>query len=231
MDGVCRALGTRQELSQPPPCSGPCAPAMTGSTFAPAAGPVLGGLHHDDVPVLLQTPEPEARGRLAPLPPRAVLPTDRLAGEPGREGPDLAAGEKRLPAPCQAGGHAARGTPNTAPTLRLPQTNRWRLSDVNQEFTTCPTYPPAVIVPAAVADDALRTAARFRQGGRFPVLSYYHPKNGTVSPPPCPAPRPLSRHCQPWGDGGSKRPPPSRGVPPGAPHRSPHRRCSAAASR
>uniref|UniRef100_A0A8B9NKA3 Myotubularin phosphatase domain-containing protein n=1 Tax=Accipiter nisus TaxID=211598 RepID=A0A8B9NKA3_9AVES len=60
------------------------------------------------------------------------------------------------------------------------QTSRWRLSDVNRDFTTCPTYPPAVIVPAAVDDDALRKAARFRQGGRFPVLSYYHPKNGTV---------------------------------------------------
>lgn len=51
---------------------------------------------------------------------------------------------------------------------------------MNRDFTICPTYPPAVIVPAAVDDDALRKAARFRQGGRFPVLSYYHPKNGTV---------------------------------------------------
>ncbi|XP_074419043.1 myotubularin-related protein 9-like isoform X2 [Larus michahellis] len=66
------------------------------------------------------------------------------------------------------------------PTPHLPQTSQWRLSDVNRDFTTCPTYPPAVIVPAAVGDDALRKAARFRQGGRFPVLSYYHPKNGTA---------------------------------------------------
>ncbi|XP_027584141.2 myotubularin-related protein 9-like isoform X1 [Pipra filicauda] len=60
------------------------------------------------------------------------------------------------------------------------QTSQWRLSTVNQDFSTCPTYPPAVIVPAAVADEALRKAARFRQGGRFPVLSYFHPKNRTV---------------------------------------------------
>ncbi|XP_051493970.1 myotubularin-related protein 9-like isoform X4 [Apus apus] len=60
------------------------------------------------------------------------------------------------------------------------QTSQWRLSDVNQDFTTCPTYPPAVIVPAAVDDDTLRKVARYRQGGRFPVLSYYHPKNGTA---------------------------------------------------
>ncbi|XP_032565737.1 myotubularin-related protein 9-like isoform X1 [Chiroxiphia lanceolata] len=60
------------------------------------------------------------------------------------------------------------------------QTSQWRLSTVNQDFSTCPTYPPAVIVPAAVGDEALRKAARFRQGGRFPVLSYFHPKNRTV---------------------------------------------------
>uniref|UniRef100_A0A8B9EBT7 Myotubularin phosphatase domain-containing protein n=1 Tax=Anser cygnoides TaxID=8845 RepID=A0A8B9EBT7_ANSCY len=60
------------------------------------------------------------------------------------------------------------------------QTSQWRLSDLNRDFTTCPTYPADVIVPAAVSDDTLRRAARFRQGGRFPVLSYYHPRNGTV---------------------------------------------------
>lgn len=46
-------------------------------------------------------------------------------------------------------------------------------------------------MPAAVSDDTLRRAARFRQGGRFPVLSYYHPSNGTVSPSPQPAPTPI----------------------------------------
>ncbi|XP_062449826.1 myotubularin-related protein 9-like isoform X2 [Rhea pennata] len=60
------------------------------------------------------------------------------------------------------------------------QTSQWRLSSVNRDFTACPTYPPVVIVPAALDDDALRKAARFRHGGRFPVLSYYHRKNGTA---------------------------------------------------
>ncbi|KAM8796026.1 myotubularin-related protein 9-like [Eudromia elegans] len=60
------------------------------------------------------------------------------------------------------------------------QTDQWRLSSVNEDFSTCPTYPPALIVPAAVDDGALRKAARFRHGGRFPVLSYYHGRTGTV---------------------------------------------------
>ncbi|XP_074847586.1 myotubularin-related protein 9 isoform X1 [Carettochelys insculpta] len=57
-------------------------------------------------------------------------------------------------------------------------TNEWRLSYVNKEFSVCPSYPPAVIVPKSVDDEALRRVATFRHGGRFPVLSYYHKKNG-----------------------------------------------------
>lgn len=106
--------------------------------------------------------------------------------------------------------------PRQPPNPHLPQTSQWRLSHVNQDFTTCPTYPPAVIVPAAVDDDTLRKAARFRQGGRFPILSYYHPKNGTVSPSPHPAPCLLSHHRQPLDKGSSKRPHPM-GFPPCAP--------------
>lgn len=63
------------------------------------------------------------------------------------------------------------------------QTNAWRLSEVNQDFSLCPSYPRAVIVPRAVDDDALARSARFRQGGRFPVLCYHHAPSGTVSQP------------------------------------------------
>lgn len=56
----------------------------------------------------------------------------------------------------------------------------WRLSSVNRDYSVCPSYPPAVIVPASVGDDVLKKVAKFRQGGRFPVLCYYHRKNGMV---------------------------------------------------
>ncbi|XP_071380819.1 myotubularin-related protein 9 isoform X1 [Centroberyx affinis] len=58
--------------------------------------------------------------------------------------------------------------------------DRWRLSDVNRDYSVCPSYPPAVIVPKVIDDDMLLKVARFRQGGRFPVLCYYHRKNGMV---------------------------------------------------
>ncbi|KAF7202091.1 myotubularin-related protein 9 isoform X1 [Nothobranchius furzeri] len=56
----------------------------------------------------------------------------------------------------------------------------WRLSTVNNDYSVCPSYPPAVIVPQSIDDDTLKKAAKFRQGGRFPVLCYYHRKNGMV---------------------------------------------------
>ena len=71
----------------------------------------------------------------------------------------------------------------------MPQTNAWRLSEANEDFSLCPSYPRAVIVPRAVDDSALARSARFRQGGRFPVLSYYHAPSGTVSPAPPQTPR------------------------------------------
>ncbi|XP_077006602.1 myotubularin-related protein 9-like isoform X2 [Tamandua tetradactyla] len=60
------------------------------------------------------------------------------------------------------------------------ETNAWRLSEANEDFSLCPSYPRAVIVPRAVDDQTLARSARFRQGGRCPVLSYYYAPSGTV---------------------------------------------------
>ncbi|KAM3871309.1 myotubularin-related protein 9-like [Diretmus argenteus] len=61
--------------------------------------------------------------------------------------------------------------------------DKWRLSDVNRDYSVCPSYPPAVIVPKAIDDDMLVKVAKFRLGGRFPVLCYYHRKNGMAGHP------------------------------------------------
>ncbi|XP_053366154.1 myotubularin-related protein 9 isoform X1 [Clarias gariepinus] len=58
--------------------------------------------------------------------------------------------------------------------------DRWRLSKVNSDFSVCPSYPSALIVPNSVDDDFLVKAAKFRQGGRFPVLCYCHHRNCMV---------------------------------------------------
>lgn len=61
------------------------------------------------------------------------------------------------------------------------QTDEWRLSEVNKDFSVCSSYPSLVTVPKDIDDDTLRKVATFRHGGRFPVLSYYHKKNGMVN--------------------------------------------------
>lgn len=65
-------------------------------------------------------------------------------------------------------------------SLLCLQHDRWRLSTVNRDYSVCPSYPPAVIVPKDADDDMLKKVAKFRQGGRFPILCYYHRKNGVV---------------------------------------------------
>ncbi|XP_071999919.1 myotubularin-related protein 9 [Engystomops pustulosus] len=64
--------------------------------------------------------------------------------------------------------------------LLSTETEDWRLSEVNRDFSVCQSYPQVVIVPKSIDDESLRKVAAFRQGGRFPVLSYYHRKNGMV---------------------------------------------------
>uniref|UniRef100_A0A8C6TU68 Zgc:154055 n=1 Tax=Neogobius melanostomus TaxID=47308 RepID=A0A8C6TU68_9GOBI len=56
----------------------------------------------------------------------------------------------------------------------------WRLSSVNRDFSICPSYPPLLVVPKDIDDESLKKVSKFRQGGRFPVLCYYHRKNGMV---------------------------------------------------
>ncbi|XP_074905036.1 myotubularin-related protein 9 isoform X2 [Buteo buteo] len=70
--------------------------------------------------------------------------------------------------------------PNEEFELLSSVTDEWRLSCINKEFSVCPSYPPVVIVPKSIDDEALRKVAMFRHGSRFPVLSYYHKKNGMV---------------------------------------------------
>ena len=56
----------------------------------------------------------------------------------------------------------------------------WRISYLNKDFKVCPTYPQAVLVPKSIDDEVIKKAAMFRQGGRFPTLSYYHRESKSV---------------------------------------------------
>ncbi|XP_013148412.1 PREDICTED: myotubularin-related protein 9 [Papilio polytes] len=73
----------------------------------------------------------------------------------------------------------------------------WRVSRVNQNYTVCPGYPKAVVVPKSIDDETLAAAASFRQGGRFPVLSYRHNNGAVLLRAGQPLSGPKHRRCRP----------------------------------
>lgn len=60
---------------------------------------------------------------------------------------------------------------------KLLATEEWRLTKVNKDFSVCPTYAPVLLVPKVVTDEQIIQSAAYRDGGRFPILSYRH-ENG-----------------------------------------------------
>lgn len=72
--------------------------------------------------------------------------------------------------------------------------DEWRISHVNKDFSVCSTYGATLIVPKSITDEQICQSATFRDGGRFPVLSYKHDNGAT-----------LMRSSQPLSTQGAKR--------------------------
>lgn len=70
----------------------------------------------------------------------------------------------------------------------------WRLSYVNMNYNVCQSYGPILVVPKSIDDDIIIASASFRDGGRFPILSYKH-ENGAI----------LVRSSQPMLGGNNRR--------------------------
>lgn len=62
---------------------------------------------------------------------------------------------------------------------KLLASEEWRISNVNKDYSICPSYGAALVVPKSIDDDTIIASASFREGGRFPILSYRH-DNGAV---------------------------------------------------
>ncbi|QRV99923.1 phosphoinositide 3-phosphatase [Ceratobasidium sp. AG-Ba] len=54
------------------------------------------------------------------------------------------------------------------------RTKAWRLTDINKDYSFCPTYPATLVVPARISDATLSYAAKYRSKARIPALSYLH---------------------------------------------------------
>ncbi|KLO10552.1 phosphatases II [Schizopora paradoxa] len=58
----------------------------------------------------------------------------------------------------------------------------WRFTDVNKDYTFCPTYPARMVVPARISDTTLQYASKYRSKCRIPSLAYLHWANfGTIT--------------------------------------------------
>ncbi|KAM7532315.1 hypothetical protein LguiB_035725 [Lonicera macranthoides] len=56
----------------------------------------------------------------------------------------------------------------------------WRISDANSNYTLCPTYPFALLVPKCFSDAEVLQACTFRARCRLPAISWVHPETGAV---------------------------------------------------
>ena len=62
---------------------------------------------------------------------------------------------------------------------KLLASDEWRVSAVNKDYSVCPTYGASIVVSKSITDEQIVLSAAFRDGGRFPMLSYRH-DNGAV---------------------------------------------------
>ncbi|KAI0310647.1 protein-tyrosine phosphatase-like protein [Amylostereum chailletii] len=50
----------------------------------------------------------------------------------------------------------------------------WRFTDINKDYSFCPTYPSRLVVPTRISDATLQYALKYRSKGRIPALTYLH---------------------------------------------------------
>ncbi|NWQ81916.1 MTMR4 protein, partial [Columbina picui] len=58
--------------------------------------------------------------------------------------------------------------------------NVWRVSDINNNYKLCSSYPQKLLVPVWITDKELENVASFRSWKRIPVVVYRHVRNGAV---------------------------------------------------
>ncbi|CAH8587061.1 unnamed protein product [Schistosoma intercalatum] len=56
----------------------------------------------------------------------------------------------------------------------------WRRSQLNENYLLCNSYPKTFVVPVKCDDQMIKESSRFRHGGRFPLLVYYHKPRQTT---------------------------------------------------
>ncbi|WEJ92557.1 phosphatidylinositol-3-phosphatase ymr1 [Yamadazyma tenuis] len=58
----------------------------------------------------------------------------------------------------------------------------WRITNVNEQYKLCPSYPSVIVVPSSISDNVVKHASKFRSKQRIPAIVYKHrlSPNGNV---------------------------------------------------
>jgi myotubularin-related protein 3/4 len=57
----------------------------------------------------------------------------------------------------------------------------WRISNINQDFKLCQSYPRMIVVPACITDETLQNVASFRASRRIPAVTWRHSSGAVIA--------------------------------------------------
>ncbi|XP_058244609.1 myotubularin-related protein 3 isoform X4 [Hemibagrus wyckioides] len=81
---------------------------------------------------------------------------------------------------CRPGDHVISRFHSEVKRMGFDTQKAWRISELNDKYKLCSSYPQLVVVPAWVTDKELENVAAFRSWKRFPAVVYRHQSTGTV---------------------------------------------------
>ncbi|XP_007247243.3 myotubularin-related protein 3 isoform X2 [Astyanax mexicanus] len=81
---------------------------------------------------------------------------------------------------CRPEEHVISRFRNEVERMGFDTQNAWRISEINNNYKLCSSYPQQLVVPAWITDKELENVAAFRSWKRFPAVVYRHLSTGAV---------------------------------------------------
>ncbi|XP_068126142.1 myotubularin-related protein 4 isoform X2 [Hyperolius riggenbachi] len=81
---------------------------------------------------------------------------------------------------CRPGDHVKDRFQVELQRMGFDMQNAWRVSEINNNYKLCPSYPQKWLVPVWITDKELENVASFRSWKRIPVVVYRHTRTGAV---------------------------------------------------
>ncbi|XP_072104001.1 myotubularin-related protein 3 isoform X2 [Mobula birostris] len=81
---------------------------------------------------------------------------------------------------CRPGEHVVSRFKNEVERMCFDMKNAWRITNINDKYKLCASYPQQLLVPAWLTDKELESVGNFRSWKRIPSVVYRHQGNGAV---------------------------------------------------